>query len=358
MNRSDRELNRLPSFDPAIVGTLCCIASALGYTGANICLRKLAVLNADEMWVICIKELVTVVAVGPWLLLQGVRGIRLLPPKNALLALMLTGLAVQFAGNLSVQWALGVIGISITIPVVFAVILTVSAAMGLVFLGERVPARSVAAIALLVVSIALLSFGAGRTSGPSSIVRSDPIHRVFPEKDRMNAVTTNASQQAAEDVPHSAGPLWPLLAVGAAMLGGCMYAVLSTVIRSTVTARVPVTTVVFIITGMGVLSLGGLSVGRLGVDTLLHTDREQLAWMLAAGTFNLFAFLAITKGLQLTSLVRANLLNGSQVAMAAVAGMLLFNEMLDHWATLGVALTIAGILLIGQPKVESKDEDS
>jgi drug/metabolite transporter (DMT)-like permease len=127
-----------------------------------------------------------------------------------------------------------------------------------------------------------------------------------------------------------------------------MFAALSTVVRFTASARVPVTTIVFVITGMGVLSLGSLSVGRLGVQTLLDTAPNQLAWMLAAGAFNLVAFLAITKGLQLTTVVRANVLNASQVAMAALAGMMLFQEPRNIWVVWGIALAIAGILLIGQ----------
>ena len=294
--------------DPVVVGTAYCIVSAFCYTAANICLRKLAGLKADEMWVTCMKEVVTVGVIGPWLLVQAFRGRGFLPSARLLLLLVLTGLAVQLGGNLSVQWAFGVVGIAITVPAIFGVMLTAGAVFGLVFLGERVPGRSVAAIGLLIGSVVLLSLGAG--AGHAS----------------------------------SAGRV--MLGVGAACLGGAMFAMLSTVIRSTATARVPVTSIVFVITGMGVLSMGGLSVWRLGTQQLLATPGEQLAWMLAAGTCNLVAFLAITKGLQLTTVVHANVLNASQVAMAAVAGVIIFRESLNPWLAVGICLTIAGIVLI------------
>jgi hypothetical protein len=47
-----------------VAGTAYCIVSALCYTAANICLRKLAALEADEMWVTCVKEVVTVSVIG------------------------------------------------------------------------------------------------------------------------------------------------------------------------------------------------------------------------------------------------------------------------------------------------------
>ena len=307
------------------VGTACCVVSALCYTAANICLRKLAALGADEMWVTCIKEVVTVSVIGPWLLIQTLRRRPVLPPPRVVLALALTGLAVQLAGNLSVQWAFGVVGLAITMSAIFGVMLCTSAAFGHVFLGERVGGHSMAAIALLVPSVVLLELGAGTA-------------------DHSIAAAPNAGLS----------PVWVLLGVAAASLAGIMFATLSTVIRSTASARVPITTIVFIITGMGVLSLGSLSVWRQGTETLLGTDPEQLGWMLAAGAFNLVAFLAITKGLQLTTLVHANVLNASQVAMGAVAGVLIFQESLNSWLVCGICLTIVGVLLIGRRPDESQ----
>jgi len=319
--------------DPAVAGTACCIVSALCYTAANICLRKLAALEADEMWVTCIKEVVTVSVIGPWLVMQTLRRRSVLPPPRLLLALVLTGLGVQLAGNLSVQWAFGVVGIATTICAVFGVMLTASAAFGFAFLGERVSARSITAIGLLIGSIVMLNLGVAM--GDESTTN------------RAEAAVAQAGPSGDAQTPF--GPGWVFLGVAAGCLGGLMYATLSTVIRSTAAARVPVTTIVFVITGMGVLSLGGLSAWRLGTETLIHTDPEQFTWMLAAGTCNLIAFLAITKGLQLTTIVHANVLNASQVAMAAVAGVLLFGEAVNPWLTFGISMTIVGVILIGRP---------
>ncbi len=331
--------------DPVVVGTACCIVSALGYTATNICLRRLAT-EADKMWTVCIKEVVTVAVIGPWLLLQAFRARRFLPSFRTLLLLAITGLAVQLAGNLPMQWAFDVVGIAVAIPSVFVVMLISSAGLGLLFLGERISARSVAAIGMLIGSIALLSLGKVAAEGPSrraaeAAVAGEPAPEV---------AKPSVAGSSTEDPPQkTSAAVRSLLGVGAGCLAGLMFATLSIVIRFTATARVPVTTIVFIVTGMGVLSLGSLSVRRLGVHALLHTDPHQFAWMLAAGTFNLIAFLAITKGLQLTTVVRANVLNASQVAMLAVAGIVFFQESWNLWVILGATLTVVGILRFGQP---------
>jgi drug/metabolite transporter (DMT)-like permease len=86
------------------------------------------------------------------------------------------------------------------------------------------------------------------------------------------------------------------------------------------------------------------------VDALLTTPEEQWAWMLAAGLLNLIAFMAITGGLALTSVVRANVLNASQVAMGALAGVWFFNESFNAWLGLGIVSTIVGVTMIGEPE--------
>ena len=272
------------------------------------------------MLVVGVKELVTVLVVGPYLLSRVVRGERVLPPRRTLLILMAAAVAVQLGGNLPVQWALGVVGLAVTMPAIFGTMLAAAAVFSFVFLGERVSRRSIAAILLLIGSVSLLNMGA------------DEAYRSLSR------------------------PL-VLLGVGAGCLAGVMFAALSTTIRFSATARVPVSTIVFVTTLMGVLSLGSLSIWRLGPGGLMDTRPDQWTWMLAAGACNLVAFLAITKGLQLTTVVHANVLNASQVAMGAIAGVRLFNESWNVWLLAGVLLTIVGVILVGQSSPDSSDAE-
>jgi DME family drug/metabolite transporter len=319
-----------------VAGAACCVVSALGYAAAQICLRYLSGLGADPMWVICNKELVTVVAVGPWLLYRAWRGLSVLPPGRLLGLLIVVGLANQIGANLGVQWALGVVGLAVATPAIYGVMLTASALLGLAWLGERVSRRSVLAIGLLLAALVLLgaaTYATHRADAPSS-----------------------AQKLHAPDL-QPIGPLLLALGIGAPCLAGAIYALLTTTIRHSVTSAVPIGTIVFITTLMGVLSLGPWSAWRLGTSELLGTPREQIVLMAAAGTLNLIAFLAITKGLQLTTVLHANVLNASQVAMAAVAGTLIFAEPRTPWLLAGVGLTILGVILIDRPGDADRDVD-
>ena len=323
MNAIDQPSSRARAgVDPLVLGTAFCIISALGYTGTNICLRFLAG-HANQVLVICIKELVTVAVVGPWLAYVTCRGIHVWPRARALVPLVLVGLATQLVANMGVIWALGVVGLAVTIPAALGVSLAGSAILGRILLGERVSPRSASAVVLLIASIVLLKMGA--------------------DHGRL-AIT--------------AGPLKAALAVGVACLAGATYALLSVTIRRCVTRDVSSKAVVFIVTGMGVLTLGPLSLWQLGVQGVIETPRNDLGIMLLAGALNLIAFLAITKGLQLTTIVRVSVLNASQVAMAAVAGMLFFAEEPSVQLILGICLTMAGMLLIdradGRPANEAR----
>jgi len=302
------------------LGTGCCLLSALCYAATNICLRQLAAIEVDPAWVICIKETVAVTVVGPWLLWQLRCGVRFSFPLRALGVLVLAGLAVQLAGNLSIQWAFGVVGLAISMPVSFAVMLTASAVIGVVLFHESLPIRSILAVVMVIASVALLSVGAAGPHGSS------------------------------ETPTAASGMHIVLLGIGAACLAGTMFASLGASIRYAAKAHVPVAVTVVVVTGTGVASLGAASLVRLGPAGMLSTSPDALAWMFAAGVFNLIAFALITKGLQLTTLVHANVLNASQVALGATAGIFLFREPHNVWLLGGILLTIVGITLYGHPR--------
>lgn len=306
--------------DPVVLGTAYCMIAATGYAAANICLRDLAV-RCDQIWVVAVKEAVAVAAIGPWLLVQAWRGRLVLPGCRALLALAGVGLLTQLVGNLPLIWAFGVVGLTVALPIAIGVSLAAGALLGRVLLGEGVSIRSAAAIAMLIAAVILLSMSAGRT---------------------------NESIAASADV--ATGVLWVALGVGAACLAGVVYALVVVVIRRSVTGSVSPTTVVMIITGMGVLSLGPLSLWRHGVTGLLETPTRDFSIMLISGVLNLIAFLALTHGLRRVTVIRANVLGASQIAMCAVAGLTLFHEPASAWLILGVLMTMAGMVMIDRPQ--------
>jgi len=310
----------------AIGGAAFCLLSALGYTASNICMRQLTAFECDPFWAVCNRELVTTAVVGAWLLWRAIHGRPTLPAGRELVLLLLVGLLIQVAGNVCVQWSLGVVGLAVTIPAMFGAMITGGAVIGRVWLGEPVSGRSAAAIAILLGSLALLGIG---------------------------AEAAGRSIAGAEMAPPR--PLMIVLAVAAAGLAGAVYSLLSAVLRRSVTQTTLPTAAAFLVTLMGVVGLGPISVYRLGVPALLNTPIEQFVLMVAAGVFNLIAFLSLIHGLQRTTVVHANVVNASQVAMAALAGVALFAEPPTAWLLLGVCLTIFGIVWIDRP-AEAVDE--
>jgi len=290
-------------------------------------LRQLAGQQVEPAWTICVKEIVAVSVVGPWLLWRMVRGERFCVPWSALAILSLAAVFVQVAGNLSMQWAFGVVGLAVTMPLVFGVNLTASGLIGVALFQEWLSFRSVIAIVLVIAAITLLSIGlAGGDIGTSSL-------------------------------PGGSDTWIALLGFAAACLTGAAFAGLGAAIRHTSKAQIPVAVTIFLVTGVGVVVLGVISWLRLGAAGMLATEPGTLAWMLASGAFNLIGFALIIKGLQWTTLVHANVLNASQVALGAAAGILLFREMHNPWLLSGIALTIAGICIFGRPVVTRGPRD-
>jgi drug/metabolite transporter (DMT)-like permease len=193
------------------------------------------------------------------------------------------------------------------------VIIGSGAWLGRVWLGEAITPRSAAAMVVLISSIAFLSVGAG---------------------DAAVAMTTAA-------VPS---------AIAATVFGACVagmaYGVGNVVMRRAMTRDVPLVVVLLIMSSSGVLGLGLTALLRLGPERLLATSPRDVQIMLAAGTSNALAFFCLAAALKFVSVVHANLVNASQIAMSAAAGVLMFSEPLTVWTGLGCGLTVLGLLLM------------
>lgn len=307
-----------PGRDPVALGVAYCVFAAIGYSVANGLLRMLTV-ECDRVWVLFVKESVTVAGLVPWLVYQGWRGGLVLPSRRVVAVLAVVGLMTQLTGNLPGLWTFSVIGLTVALPLMSGVSLTASAISGRVFLGEAVSVRSMIAIALLIVSVILLSLG---------------------------AESTNEAIAATADV--ATGPVWVALAFAAAVMAGLTYCGLSVAIRHSLNGNASPWVVLLIVPSMGVLCYTPLGIWGSGLSALASVSPWQWVAMLAVGVLNLVAFAAYTKGLQSIQVAHANVLNASQVALGAVTGIVLFAEPPGPWLTLGIVLTIAGMILIGR----------
>jgi DME family drug/metabolite transporter len=310
----------LPSLSPATPrwislpawGTFYGLCSAVIYTAANGFLRSVS--GCDPIWVSAIKAVPTVALMAPWLLISLRRG-EGLPSPAIWLAIAAGALAGQLGGNISFQFALGQVGLALTVPLSLGGMIVGATLFGRIFLHERISLAAATAVAVLLVAIGVLSLGA--------------------EEARLKVLETAASNP------------WQLtLGVAAATFSGLAYAVLNVIIRFTIQRGATLPLTLMTVSTVGFISLTTLAWQRIGVAGMLQTTPRDLTMMLLAGICNAAAFVALTRCLQLTSVVYTNALNAAQAAMAALAGVLIFGEPASTALAAGVALTILGLAIL------------
>jgi DME family drug/metabolite transporter len=302
-------------------GTVCGLLSAVGYTGANAFLREASMVS-DPVWVSCVKAAPTTLLFGPYLLWQWMTGTPPWTSRRAAIGLAIAGLLGQVLGNVSFQFALGVIGMALSVPLCLGTLLFGTALLARLWLNEPVTMRSAVAMLVLLGAVGILSFGAGEA------------HRAV---------------ELTQKIHHDA---WTVgLAVAAACLSGFTYALLGAVIRRTVRGHATLAATLVVVSVVGLASLTPLSLMRVGLSGMLDTTWIEFQPMLMAGLFNAAAFYALSKSLQMLPVLQYNLLNASQTALAALAGVFFFGEPFTVALQLGVALTIAGLVLMqGRPR--------
>lgn len=298
--------------DPLILGTICGLLSAVVYTAANAFLRS--VKDCDPVWVSAVKAVPTVIFMAPWVAVLVWRSHRLYSSWQTLAGLAAAGLVGQLVGNVAFQWSLTRIGIALTVPLTLGGMIVSATILGRIFLYEPVTPRAAVSITILLAAICVLSLGA--SDAQQSVAKQD----------------ATLLQLAA--------------GAGAAILCGLVYSVLNVVIRYAVVRGTPLPTTLLTVSLMGMLSLGLVSWLRIGQAGMMATRPTDLALMLLAGVCNAAAFLALTKSLQLTSVVYVNALNATQATLAAIAGVAIFREAASPWLLLGIFLTVVGLGLM------------
>ena len=302
---------------PATVGTICCIVAALGYGAVNVCLRMLTV-RCDRSLILFAKESLAVACVGAWLLYRARRETLSVPGWRPVAGLVVVGALTQVVATLPLLWAMAVVGLATAVTLSLGTSLLTSAVLGRFVLGERVSGQSLGAIGLLIAAVIFLTSGADGSAG-------------------------------ATVTAESRGPLSIVLAIAVSCVAGIIYGLLNVSVRRSVTGGVPAGVVALVIPMMGVVCLAPACFWRLGAGGILATPAEDALVMLVSGLLNVIAWFAIIRGLQTTSAVHANVLTASQVAMAALAGIFWFEEAITPSLVAGVAMTIAGMVMIDRP---------
>ncbi|MBM4000899.1 MAG: DMT family transporter [Planctomycetes bacterium] len=315
----DRRFAWFPPLQPRTLGTLCGLLAAAGYTTANIGLR--AVAHLDPVWVSAVKSAPTCVIMVPWLYWLWIRGARIFPDRRHTAILVVGALSGQFGGNVGFQWSLGVIGLALTSPLTTGSMILSGAILGRFVLMEPITIRSLGSMIVLIAATCVLSLGA-REAGASIAV--------LPQLDA-----------------HSPD-FWAQIAGGvvASILSGIGYAILGVTIRKNLTSRVPAASVLFLVATVGVATVGGYGIARLGWAGIAGIANRDYWAMAGAGICNTAAFICLAIALRETSVIYVNSLSAVQVALAGLLGVTLFGEVPSWSLALGVGLTMVGLFLM------------
>lgn len=313
---SDADTSPVESAGIFSMGTLLGLGAAVGYSLANLGLRHVSEPNdlAWAIWVSCIKASPAALLAWVIIALRATRGQQAMPPRKLWLPLLGGGLLMQFGGNVMFQWALGIGGLVVTVPVVFAAIITTGACLGRIFLNDPLSVRTLIAMGILIVAICAVTIGAS---------------------DATSAVSDSADFSTVA------------MACIIATLSGVAYGTNGVFIRHVLVSNpisISATLVMFSTTGTVVLGI--TSFMTLGPERMIGTTFDQWMSMLVAGSANALAFFSVGAALKRLSVNRVNLLNATQNAMCALGGVLLFHEPFTTPLMIGCGLTIVGILMM------------
>ncbi len=323
------------------LGPACGIASAVLYTLTNIALRNCV--DVDAYLVSAVKAAPTVFVLGPLVGWLSIRPTASRPSSASrsrsafrrLPQFVLASFLAQFFGNAAFQKALERIGLAASVPITLGVLIVGGAILGAVLLKEPVGRRKVIAMITLIVAVVVLSLPDRPVAEPINV----PLN--------ANAETIAASEPTLpeptlpEPIDLVVGSLW-------AAVSGLAYAFFGVSMRQTLQTGIPARNLMLISGVTGSVALWAFCFATLGTATITSTSPTQWMLMVTAGCLNFSAFVAITTALRLLPVVAVNLINASQVAMAGVAGVILFDEPITTRLALGIALTFVGLIILAR----------
>jgi drug/metabolite transporter (DMT)-like permease len=296
-------------FGPA-AGAACGLLAALGYAAANVALK--AATDTDAILVSAVKAWPTIAACAPLLIWMAMRKQKV-ATSWAPLPMLIIGVTVgQLFGNVGFQIALGIVGLALAVPLNLSGMIIGGAVMGRLMLGDPVSRKTVVAILVLIAAACVLSSGGGIALPGGEV----------------------------------SGGLF-LGGVIVALVSGFAYAFFGTTMRKGLREGLTVPLAMGISGFVGATLLTPIALATMGPEKIAATTADQWWAMLSAGSFNMAAFFMLSFSLRAIPVVAVNLLNATQAALAALAGVLIFGEPITPSLTLGSILTIVGLVVLG-----------
>ena len=323
------------------LGGACCLLSALGYAAADGLVRDLLT-RIDMYRILSIKETLSglvIAAVGIPLMrrdrrLRRLSGRPVWPLARMVAWVLFAAFVCQVPGNFSQLWAYRQVGMAIAGPVSLGTTILFAALLGRVFLKERLAWPVILGILVLVLSVVLLGISGGTEDADSTVTKMATFPRTFS---------------------------YLIAGVAAATLCGFSCAVVTAIIRFVGNHEVPVWLPGFIIPLAGLPASFPFVLRQYGLTSSIVSDISGHDWLflIAAAVCNIVAFLAICRGIQLTSVVFGNVSGTIRLALVSVIGVFQFQEPGGILLTAGVLCACVGTLLIGStPPIRLSSTDT
>lgn len=304
-------------------GTVLAVFSSFCYTASIIALRDVVAVGVDwAAWVSCLKAVPTVIIAAMVIAWQTRAGTIVWPSPRMIVVLLLTGTAMQLLGNVCFQWGLSLGGITLTVPLSQASLLISGAVLGVLMINERVSRRSIAAMMVLILAIVILSLDADVTTV---------------------SIAGPGDSRAVMKI------------IGLGLAAGFGWGLAGVVIRQVAISGVSTAVTIGLLSSTAIVVLGGGVLARRGTEWVARETSAHEFWVtMLAGIFTAAAFFALTSAMRHITIVRANLLNASQISLTSLAGVLIFSEPLGRGMVVGTVLTVVGLLLMDRPSSSPK----
>lgn len=309
-----------PTLTPSIVqprvlfGMACGLLAALCYGSSNVCQRFIAAERADVSWAIfvCMFKLLPLLMMGIagmlWAKSQG-RPIK--TTRRIMITMFFAGLVMQWPGNILIQLGMSYCGLAVSVPLCFAFILISGSLFGKWILGEGISKRSILSQGVLVIATGLLAIGA-----PQAV-------------DSVAGTTSTASIA---------------FGITVTIISGIAFGYVAVPMREAVKDNGSVSASMAMMAAAGVLSCAVVSCFTMTPQAL--ADISSISWsaILGQGVLTGVAYIFISLAFANLSVIQANVVNASQIALAALGGVLVFHEPATIWLQLGTVLNILGLV--------------
>lgn len=323
------------------VGPLFGVSAAIFYTLANIALRGSTAV--DPFLVSAVKAAPTVLFLLPLVGWMGWSGRVIASDWRPLLPFVAAALVGQIVGNTGFQIALGRIGLAASVPITLGVMIATGGLFGRWLLGEPVRPRTVVAMVVLIVAVVILSRS---HAAPPDTTAPPGTKAITGRKAPPGTKATPGRKAVADTTGGSVSAMGTVLGALCAAASGAAYALFGAMVRRTLNTGLSAPATMLASGLVGTIALWAITWTRLDAASLASVTSPQWSVMALAGLFNFVAFVSLSLSLKVLPVVAVNLINASQVAMAAVAGVLLFAEPITGTLVVGIGLTLAGLAIL------------